>query len=48
MIFNFKLVKIDSKYCDYLRQFDNWVMYNRDSKELRPFVGVLFKVSDYE
>ena len=48
MIFNFKLVKIDSKYCDYLRQFDNRVMYNSDSKELRPFVGVLFKVNDYE
>ena len=48
MILNLKLVKIDSKYCDYLRQFDNKVMYNMNSKELRPFVGVLFKVNDYE
>lgn len=48
MILNLKLVKIDSKYCDHLRQFDNKVMYNMNSKELRPFVGVLFKVNDYE
>ena len=24
MILNFKLVKIDYKYCDYLRKFDNF------------------------
>ena len=32
------LVRLDSNYCDYLRQFDN--------KELRPFIGVLFEVNN--
>ena len=48
MILNLKLVKIDSKYCDYLRQFDDRVMYNVNEKELRPFVGILFKVNQFE
>ena len=39
-----KLVRIDSKYCDYLRKFDSKVPYNFDKKELRPFVGVLFEI----
>ena len=38
------LVRLDTKYCDYLRQFDNKVPYNYNEKELRPFVGVLFKI----
>ena len=44
----FKIVKIDYKYCDYLRKFDNKVPYNAGSKELRPFVGVLFTINDME
>lgn len=40
------LVRLDSKYCDYLRQFDKKVPYNYDSKELRPFIGVLFEVNN--
>ena len=48
MILNLKLVKIDSEYCNYLRKFDDKVMYNMKEKELRPFVGILFKVNDYE
>lgn len=32
------LVRLDSNYCDYLRQFDN--------KKLRPFIGVLFEVNN--
>ncbi len=46
MNFNLKIVKVDTKYCDYLRGFDNKVSYNKDSKELRPFVGVLFKIKN--
>lgn len=42
------LVRIDSKYCDFLRKFDSKVPYNYKSKELRPFIGVLFKVNDLE
>lgn len=48
MIFNFKIVKIDYKYCNYLRKFDNKVAYNEGTKELRPFVGVLFTIDKYE
>lgn len=44
----FKLVVVNSKYCDYLRQFDNKVPYNFSKKENRPFVGVLFKIIDLE
>lgn len=39
------LVKIDKNYCDYLRKFDNKVPYNFAKKEIRPFVGVLFKIN---
>ena len=45
---SFKIVKVDSKYCDYLRKFDNKVSYNAGSKDLRPFIGVLFVVFDCE
>ena len=31
------LVKIDKKYCDYLRKYDNKVPFNYDKKENRPF-----------
>ena len=48
MILNLKLVKINSDYCDYLRNYDNRVSYNKYSKELRPFVGILFKIGKVE
>ena len=44
---NFKLVKVDSDYCDYLRKFDNKVQYNKGNKELRPFIGILFVIDNY-
>lgn len=40
------LVRLDTQYCDYLRQFDKKVPYNYKEKELRPFVGVLFEIND--
>ena len=40
------LVKLDSKYCNYLRKFDNKVTYNYKDKELRPFIGVLFIIEN--
>ena len=43
-----KIVKINSDYCDYLRKYDIRVPYNAGSKELRPFVGVLFCVNNIE
>ncbi len=45
---NFKIVIVDYKYCDYLRKFDSRVCYNRGSKKLRPFIGVLFQVDKYK
>ena len=48
MFRNFKIVKVDYKYYDYLRKFDNKVPYNAGSKELRPFIGILFTVEGCE
>lgn len=45
---SFKIVKVNSKYCDYLRKYDNKVSYNAGLKDLRPFIGVLFKVNNME
>ena len=39
------LVRINSNYCDYLRNFDKKVPYNFKSKSSRPFIGVLFEVN---
>ena len=47
-MYNFKIVKIDYKYCDYLRQFDSRVSYNAGLKELRPFIGILFNIGKME
>ncbi|MBR3897911.1 MAG: type III toxin-antitoxin system ToxN/AbiQ family toxin [Bacilli bacterium] len=41
------LVKLDYKYCDYLRKYDKKVPYNYGAKELRPFIGVLFKIKSF-
>lgn len=43
-----KIVKVDHRYCNYLRKFDNKVSYNNGNKELRPFIGVLFKINNCE
>ena len=48
MIINLKIVRIDSNYCDFLRKYDNRVIYNKNDKELRPFIGILFSINDYE
>ena len=48
MILNLKLAKVDIDYCDYLRKFDKRIAYNKLEKELRPFVGVLFTIGEYE
>lgn len=48
MILNLKIVRVNSEYCDYLRKFDNKVSYNKFEKELRPFIGILFKIDTCE
>ncbi|MBR1376790.1 MAG: type III toxin-antitoxin system ToxN/AbiQ family toxin [Bacilli bacterium] len=45
---NMNLVIIDTEYCDYLRKFDCRVPYNKENKDFRPFVGVLFRINDIE
>lgn len=46
MIINLKIVRVNSDYCDYLRKFDNKVAYNRNEKELRPFIGNNYSLVD--
>ena len=40
----FNLVKVNSKYCNYLRKYDYRVSFNGNKKKLRPFVGILFEI----
>ena len=48
MIKKLRIVRVDSDYCDYLRKFDNKVAYNKNEKELRPFIGILFEINECE
>ena len=48
MLKKLEIVKIDYKYCNYLRKVEPKVPYNAGSKELRPFIGVLFAVDNGE
>lgn len=32
MILNLKIVRVNSEYCDYLRNFDNRLSYNKYEK----------------
>lgn len=48
MIINLKIVRVKSDYCDYLRKYDSKVAYNKEQKETRPFVGILFTIGSCE
>ena len=48
MLRKIQIVKINSDYCDFLRKYDSKVPYNAGTKELRPFIGILFKVENCE
>jgi len=48
MYLKIKIVKVDYKYCNYLRKFDSRVPYNAGKKELRPFIGILFTIGIVE
>lgn len=43
-----KIVKVNSNYCDFLRKYDLKVIYNAGTKELRPFIGILFTIDKIE
>ena len=42
------IVKVNSKYCDFLRKYESKVPYNAGEKELKPFVGILFNIGNCE
>lgn len=42
------IVKINADYCDFLRNFDSKVSYNKGQKGNRPFIGVIFKINSFE
>ena len=48
MIKNLQIIRVNTNYCDYLRKFDSRVAYNMNEKEIRPFIGILFKIEDCE
>jgi protein AbiQ len=37
---------VNSGYCDFLREADYRVPYNKDSKQGRPFVGIVFAIKN--
>lgn len=43
---NLIIVRVNPAYCDYLRKFDDKVYFNNNSKETRPYIGVLFSIGD--
>ena len=44
MVINLKIVRVNPEYCDYLRKYDNKISYNKNEKERRPFIGILFEI----
>lgn len=45
---NFSFYMVDSRYCDYLRQFDPCVPYTMEQKAIRPFVGIVFSLNGFQ
>ena len=44
---NFSFYMVDSAYCDYLRKTDPCVPYTKDKKSIRPFVGIVFTMNQF-
>lgn len=44
---HFSFYRVDSKYCDYLREADPCIPYTMEQKSLRPFVGIVFVVNGF-
>lgn len=42
-----KIVKVDTKYINYLRQFDPRVCFNKELNNTRPYVGALYRLKDF-
>ena len=45
MRFSFYIV--DSGYCDFLRKFDSRIPHTAELKSTRPFIGIVFTLSDF-
>lgn len=44
---NFSFYKVDSEYCNFLRETDRRVPYTMEQKSTRPFVGIVFAVNGF-
>lgn len=42
------IVKVNLKYRDFLRKYENKVPYDAGEKELKPFIGILFNIGNCE
>ena len=45
---NFSFYTVEADYCDFLRDRDPCVPYTMDKKSIRPFVGIVFTVNEWE
>lgn len=45
---SFSFYTVETAYCDYLRQADPCVPYTMDRKSIRPFVGIVFSVGEFQ
>ena len=43
----FSFYTVATEYCDFLREQDPCVPYNMDRKSIRPFVGIVFTVNEF-
>jgi len=43
-----RLIYIDEKYTDFLREYDARVSYNKNTTYQRPFIGVLLNIGEME
>lgn len=44
-LMSFSFFRVDSTYCDFLREHDPCVPYTMDRKATRPFIGIVFTVN---
>lgn len=45
---SFSFYTVETAYCDYLRKADPCVPYTMDQKAVRPFVGIVFSVNQFQ
>lgn len=45
---SFSFYTVETEYCDYLRKVDPCVPYTMVQKSVRPFVGIVFSVNQFQ